>query len=105
MGAADLVGDSTVSQRWGLVMSDEPSTRITLRHVYVEQQEMKSLLQTVAGHLPNVAQKLEQHERETGEILKDHENRLRQLETKLWKLFGALALVAFSAPFLARLLP
>jgi uncharacterized membrane-anchored protein YhcB (DUF1043 family) len=82
-------------------MSDEPSTRITLRHVYVEQQEMKNMLQALANHLPNVAQKLEQHERETGEILKDHENRLRQLETKLWKLFGAIALIAASAPFLA----
>jgi hypothetical protein len=82
-------------------MSEEPSTRITLRHVYVEQQEMKNMLQALASHLPNVAQKLEQHERETGEILKDHENRLRQLETKLWKLFGAIALIAASAPFLA----
>jgi ferritin-like metal-binding protein YciE len=85
-------------------MSEEPSTRITLRHVYAEQQEMKNMLQALASHLPNVAQKLEQHERETGEILKDHENRLRQLETKLWKLFGAIALIAASAPFLARLI-
>jgi biopolymer transport protein ExbB/TolQ len=85
-------------------MTDEPSTRITLRHVYAEQQEMKSILQHLAGHLPNVAQKLEQHERETGEILKDHEHRLRQLETKLWKLFGALALIAATAPFLARMI-
>jgi len=85
-------------------MSEEPSTRITLRHVYADQQEMKLLLQQVASHLPNVAAKLEAHERETGEILKDHENRLRQLETKLWKLFGAIALIAASAPFLARLI-
>lgn len=86
-------------------MTEEPSTRITLRHVYQEQQEMKALLQQVAAHLPNVAQKLEEHERETGEILKDHESRLRAVEQRLWKVFGAIALIAASAPFLARLMP
>ena len=84
-------------------MTDEPSTRITLRHVYQEQQKMALLLQQVAGHLPNVAQKLEQHERETAEILKDHESRLRQVEQRLWKVFGAIALIAASAPFIANL--
>jgi uncharacterized membrane-anchored protein YhcB (DUF1043 family) len=83
-------------------MTEEPSTRITLRHVYAEQQEMRVLLQQVAAHLPNVAQKLEQHERETAEILKDHENRLRQVEQRLWKVFGAIAIVAASAPFIAQ---
>ena len=86
-------------------MSEEPSTRITLRHVYQEQQEMKALLQQVAAHLPNVAAKLEEHERETGHILRDHENRIRGLEQRLWKIFGAVAVVAGMAPFLARLLP
>lgn len=86
-------------------MAEEPSTRITLRHVYEEQQEMKRLLQRVSENLPTVAQKLEEHERETNEILKDHETRLRLLEQKLWKVFGAIALVAGAAPFLARLMP
>lgn len=83
----------------------EPSTRITLRHVYADQQEMKALLQQVANHLPNVAAKLEEHERETGEILKDHEGRIRQLEQRLWKIFGAIAVVAGLAPFIARAMP
>ena len=86
-------------------MADEPSTRITLRHVYQEQQEMKVLLQQVAAHLPNVAQKLEEHEKETAHILRDHEDRIRGLEQRLWKIFGAVAVVAGMAPFLARLLP
>jgi uncharacterized membrane-anchored protein YhcB (DUF1043 family) len=86
-------------------MSEEPSTRITLRHVYQEQQEMKVLLQQVAAHLPNVAQKLEEHERETADILKDHEGRLRAVEQRLWKVFGAIAILAAGAPFVARLLP
>lgn len=86
-------------------MAEEPSTRITLRHVFEEQQEMKRLLQRVSENLPTVAKKLEEHERETNEILKDHETRLRLLEQKLWKVFGAIALVAGAAPFLARLMP
>ena len=86
-------------------MAEEPSTRITLRHVFEEQQEMKRLLQRVSENLPTVARQLEEHERETNEILKDHETRLRLLEQKLWKVFGAIALVAGAAPFLARLMP
>ena len=85
-------------------MTDEPSTRITLRHVYQEQQEMKVLLQQVAAHLPNVAEKLEQHERETGKMLSDHEMRIRGLEQRLWKIFGAVAVIAGSAPFLAQMM-
>lgn len=88
-------------------MAEDTNTttyRITIRHVFEEQQEMKKLLLRLADHLPNVAEKLEEHERETGEILKDHENRLRSIESRLWKLFGALALIAGAAPFLARML-
>jgi len=80
------------------------SFRVTIRHVWEEQQEMKRLLMRLSDHLPNVAEKLEIHERETGEILKDHENRLRQLEQRLWKVFGAIALVAASAPFVAAMI-
>ena len=84
-------------------MSEEPSTRITLRHVFQEQQEMKLLLQNVAQHLPNVAQKLEEHERETHKILTDHENRIRGLEQRLWKIFGAVAIVAGATPVMVAM--
>jgi archaellum component FlaC len=80
------------------------SFRVTMRHLWEEQQEMKRLLQKVSDQLPNVAMRLEVHEKETHKILSDHENRLRQIESRLWKLFGALALIAGAAPFLARLL-
>ena len=83
----------------------EPSTRITLRHVYQDQQEMKVLLQQVAAQLPVLRKSLDDHERETASIVADHENRIRQLETKLWKLFGAIAVIAGLAPFLARMIP
>lgn len=89
-------------------MTDDTNTtsyRITIRHVYEEQQQMRRLLQSVSDQLPTVAKKLEEHERETSDILKDHEARLRSVEQKLWKVFGAIALIAGAAPFVARLIP
>lgn len=86
-------------------MAEEPSTRITLRQVWEEQREMKVMLQRVSDHLPTVAKKLEQHEADTADILKDHENRIRAVEQKLWKMFGAIALIAGAAPFIARMMP
>lgn len=86
-------------------MTNEPSTRVTLRQVYQEQQEMKTMLQEVAQHLPTVARRLDEHERDTNDILKDHETRLRTIEQKMWKLFGVIAFIAGAAPFLARLMP
>jgi hypothetical protein len=86
-------------------MTEDTGTyRVTIRHVWEEQQEMKRLLQRVSDQLPAVAGKLEQHERDTGEILKDHESRLRQVEQRLWKVFGAIAIIAGAAPFLARMI-
>jgi hypothetical protein len=81
------------------------SFRITLRHVWEEQQEMRRLLQTLSDTMPGVADKLAEHERETADILKDHETRLRSVESKLWKMFGAIAVIAGAAPFIARLIP
>jgi uncharacterized membrane-anchored protein YhcB (DUF1043 family) len=93
-------------ERWEPEVTEETgSFRVTMRHVWEEQQEMKRLLQKVSDQLPTVAQKLELHERETAEILKDHESRLRQVEQRLWKVFGAIALIAGATPFLARLIP
>jgi hypothetical protein len=80
------------------------SFRVTIRHVWEEQQEMKQLLLRLSDHLPNVAKQLQAHEEETAITLKDHEDRLRQIESRLWKLFGALALIAGAAPFIARML-
>ena len=87
-------------------MTDDtgPAFRVTMRHVWEEQQEMKRLLQKVSDQLPNVALKLEVHERETHQILTDHENRLRQVEQRLWKVFGAIAIIAGAAPFIARMM-
>jgi cob(I)alamin adenosyltransferase len=85
--------------------TDEGSSfRVTMRHLWEEQQEMKRMLQKVSDQLPNVAMKLEIHERDTHKILTDHENRLRQVEQRLWKVFGAIAIIAGAAPFIARMM-
>ena len=81
------------------------SFRITIRHVWEEQQQMRRLLQTLSDTMPSLAVKLEAHERDTAEILKDHETRLRSVESKLWKVFGAIAIIAGAAPFIARMIP
>lgn len=87
-----------------MTSEDTGTYRITIRHVWEEQQEMKRILQSLSDHLPNVANKLETHERETHKILTDHESRLRQVEQRLWKVFGAIAIIAGAAPFIARLM-
>ncbi len=81
------------------------SFRITIRHVWEEQQQMRRLLQTLSDTMPGLAMKLDNHERDTAEILRDHETRLRSVESKLWKMFGAIAVIAGAAPFIARLIP
>lgn len=78
-------------------MSEENEThslRITLRDVYREQQEMKSLLEKLANSLPG-----------TEEKLNDHEIRLRKLEMRVGWAVGGFGLIAAIVPFLVRLLP
>ena len=68
--------------------------RITLRDVYREQQEMKSLLEKLANSLPSQDGKLT-----------DHEIRLRKLEMRVGWAVGSFGLLAVLAPFLTRLIP
>ena len=75
-------------------MSDETDTvRITMRDIYREQQEMKSLLEKLANSLPS-----------TEDMLSDHETRLRKLEMRVGWAVGGFGLVAAVMPFLVRLL-
>jgi len=68
--------------------------RITLRDVYREQQEMKSLLEKLANSLPNTEDKLT-----------DHEIRLRKLEMRVGWAVGSFGLLAALAPFFAKIIP
>ena len=67
--------------------------RITLRDVYREQQEMKSLLEKLANSLPNTEDKLT-----------DHEIRLRKLEMRVGWAVGSFGLLAAIAPFFAKII-
>ena len=74
--------------------TDSIGLRITLRDVYREQQEMKSLLEKLANNLPG-----------TEEKLTDHESRLRKLEMRVGWAVGGFGLLAAIAPFLTKLIP
>ncbi len=74
--------------------TESTSLRITLRDVYREQQEMKSLLEKLANSLPSQDGKLT-----------DHEVRLRKLEMRVGWAVGSFGLLAVLAPFLTRLIP
>jgi hypothetical protein len=74
--------------------TDSIGLRITLRDVYREQQEMKSLLEKLANNLPG-----------TEEKLTDHENRLRKIEMRVGWAVGGFGLLAAIAPFLTKLIP
>tara|TARA_R110000822_G_scaffold44168_1_gene118699 strand:- start:1166 stop:1405 length:240 start_codon:yes stop_codon:yes gene_type:complete len=74
--------------------TDSTTLRITLRDVYREQQEMKSLLEKLANSLPNTEDKLT-----------DHEIRLRKLEMRVGWAVGSFGLLAALAPFFAKIIP
>ena len=82
-------------------MAEEPSARITLKEVYNQVQKIQSTLENLASQLPGISQKLDKLEAEVNKgfesrdvKLNDHEERIRKVEMNLWKLFGALGLVA-----------
>ena len=74
--------------------TDSIGLRITLRDVYREQQEMKSLLEKLANSLPG-----------TEEKLTDHEERIRRIEMRLGCAVGGFGLLAALPPFFAKIIP
>ena len=75
-------------------MNDENDTvRITMRDIYREQQEMKSLLEKLANSLPS-----------TENIINDHEKRLRALETRIGWAVGAIGIVAAVMPWVVSII-
>jgi len=83
----------------------EPSLRITLKDVYSQVQEMKSLLERLAENLPTTTQKLEEHEKETSKIFADHEARIRRLEMRMWQILGIAGFLAAIIPLLVQFIP
>ena len=83
----------------------EPSLRITLKDVYTQVQEMKSLIERLAENLPTTTQKLEEHEQETAKIFADHETRIRKLEMRMWQILGIAGFLAAILPLISRFIP
>jgi hypothetical protein len=82
----------------------EPSLRITLKDVYTQVQEMKSLIERLAENLPTTTQKLEEHERETAKIFADHEARIRKVEMRVWQIMAVAGFVAAGMPVVLRMI-
>ena len=82
----------------------EPSLRITLKDVYTQVQEMKSLIERLAENLPTTTQKLEEHEQETAKIFADHETRIRKVEMRVWQIMAVAGFVAAGMPIVLNLM-
>jgi hypothetical protein len=82
----------------------EPSLRITLKDVYTQVQEMKSLIERLAENLPTTTQKLEEHERETAKIFADHEARIRKVEMRVWQIMAVAGFVAAGMPLIIKMI-
>jgi len=85
-------------------MSDEPSARITLKEVYQQVQEMKSLLEKLANSLPSMSRKLDDLESEVKEQLADHEKRIRITEKRVWQIMAIAGFVSALMPVIIRFL-
>jgi hypothetical protein len=83
---------------------NEASMRITLRDVYREQQEMKSLLSTIASSIPSMSERMNDHYVRSQQKFDDHERRIRLVESRIWKAIGGFGLFAAAMPFLAKLI-
>ena len=84
-------------------MTDESSTRITMKELYIQVQKIQSMLERLGNQLPGIADKLDDLERDVNVRLTDHETRIRRIETNMWKAFGALGLIAAVVPWIISL--
>lgn len=84
-------------------MTDESSTRITMKELYIQVQKIQSMLERLGNQLPGIAEKLDDLEKDVNVRLTDHEQRIRRIETSMWKLFGALGLIAAVVPWIISL--
>ena len=72
---------------------DTDSVRITMRDIYREQQEMKTLLEKLANSLPDSENKID-----------DHEARIRKLEMRMGWAVGGFGLVAAVMPWIVSII-
>lgn len=84
-------------------MSDESSTRITLKELYIQVQKIQSMLEKLTNQLPGIAEKLDDLERDVQNRLDDHEQRLRKVEMRMWQAIGVLSFAFAVVPMIIGL--
>lgn len=84
-------------------MSDESSTRITLKELYIQVQKIQSMLEKLTNQLPGIAEKLDDLEKDVQNRLDDHEQRLRKVEMRMWQAIGVLSFAFAILPMIIGL--
>jgi DNA-binding transcriptional MerR regulator len=79
-------------------MTEESSTRITMKELYLQVQKIQSMLEKLTAQLPSISDQLDELEKDVNVRLTDHETRIRKMEMTMWKLFGAIGLAAAVLP-------
>ena len=104
MGQAYNLSTTEATEPGADLMADEPSARITLKEVYAQVQEMKSLLERLANSLPSIGKQLDDLEKEVKEQLNDHEKRIRVTEKRIWQIMAIAGFVSAAMPLILRFL-
>ncbi len=86
-------------------MPEESSTRITMKELYIQVQKIQSMLEKLTLQMPSISDKLDELEQDVANQLSDHEHRIRKIEMNMWKMFGALGLVAAVVPTVLSMMP
>ena len=99
MGPSDGFVAPAEAESRDATVTDESSTRITMKELYIQVQKIHLMLERLGNQLPGISDKLDDLDRDVNERLTDHEHRIRRIETNMWKMFGALGLVAAVVPW------
>lgn len=75
----------------------EPAVKITLKDVWLAQQETNQKVASLVEQLPTHVQKTSDDLEDVNSRLDDHEARLRDMERRIWRAIGGGSLVAFLA--------
>lgn len=86
-------------------MSDESSTRITMKELYLQVQKIQSMLEKLTNQLPSISDKLDELERDVRNDLSDHEQRIRKVEMRVWQIMALASALAALMPVILRLFP
>jgi hypothetical protein len=78
--------------------------RVTLKDVHRDLQEMKQILMGLSLSMPATEDRISKFEDTTEKQIKDHEQRIRAVESRIWQAVGGFGLLAVLAPIVSKLL-